>query len=69
MVSHVTLLKRDMRYDHEIAQATLLVQVHFRDGRTVDTALVLDPSQMQMFSIQIEKAIEARQDARSKGPR
>ncbi|MEC4015305.1 hypothetical protein [Streptomyces sp. H27-D2] len=66
MIQHVTMLKRDVRYDHGAEQASLRVRVHFRDGRTTDTALLLDPAQMQVFAIQMERAIDARQDALSR---
>ncbi|MEN8651695.1 hypothetical protein ABCR94_13975 [Streptomyces sp. 21So2-11] len=69
MVKDVTALKRDLRYDHEAEQAVLPVRVHFRDGRIVDTALVLTPEQMHVISIQLERAVVARQDALSKKPR
>ncbi|MCP3817526.1 hypothetical protein NLX86_05055 [Streptomyces sp. A3M-1-3] len=68
MLRHITPLKRDMQYDHEAAQAVLPVRAHFSDGRVVDTTVVFDPDQMQVFSIQLERAIAARQHAFSKTP-
>lgn len=69
MVKDVTPLKRDLRYDHEAEQAVLPVRVYFCDGHTVDTVLVLTPAQTHVISIQLEKAVVARQDALSKKPR
>ncbi|WP_455356305.1 hypothetical protein [Streptomyces sp. SYSU K217416] len=62
LVEHVTPLKRDVRYDHKAEQAVLPVRVHFRDGRKVDTTLLLDPGQMQVLAIQLERAISTRQE-------
>lgn len=38
--------------------------VHRRDGTMEDTKLILDPSQMELFSIQLTQALEARDKAR-----
>ncbi|MBH1939220.1 hypothetical protein I5Q34_34030 [Streptomyces sp. AV19] len=63
-VSHVEPLKRDVQYDHRAAQAALPVKIHYRDGTSAETLLVLTPDQMTLLAIQLERAIKARSRAR-----
>ncbi|RLU82054.1 hypothetical protein CTZ27_31375 [Streptomyces griseocarneus] len=59
-IDHVTPVKRDLTYDPGRARATLPVEVHFRDGSTATAALVLNPDQMTVVSLQLERAIDKR---------
>ncbi|MEU1312569.1 hypothetical protein ABZ419_27270 [Streptomyces cinnamoneus] len=62
-VSHAEPLKRDLVYDHRAAQAALPVRVHFRDGTSAETVLVLTPGQVELFHLQVEQVIGKRRDA------
>ena len=64
MISHATPINRDARYEHAAQRTFLPITVHRRDGTTEDTKLILDPSQMELFSIQLTQALEARDKAR-----
>ncbi|MCP3821505.1 hypothetical protein NLX86_26455 [Streptomyces sp. A3M-1-3] len=63
MISHATPRQRDVPYDHRAQQAALPVQLHHRDGTTEDTILVLTPSEVELFHLQLERAIDLREKA------
>ncbi|MGQ4389892.1 hypothetical protein [Streptomyces sp. SAS_270] len=63
-VQHVTPAGRDVRYDAASGEVALPVSVHFRDGSTVRTDLLLEPSQVLVFGMQVERAIQLREKAR-----
>ncbi len=65
MISHVTLIKRDLTYDSRAQQAVLPVTVHHRDGSTEET-LLMEPGQVELLHIQVERAIELRQKDRER---
>ncbi|MEU5607971.1 hypothetical protein AB0H03_04305 [Streptomyces sparsogenes] len=64
MISHITIDKKDATYDHRAGQAALSVTVHHRDGRTEQSRLVMDPGQVELFTIQLGQLIETRAHAR-----
>jgi hypothetical protein len=63
-VTHATPLKRDAAYDHRAQQAALPVTVHYEDGGTCETMLVLTPAQVELYYSQLGRLIEARESAR-----
>ncbi|ELS54913.1 hypothetical protein [Streptomyces viridochromogenes] len=63
-VTHVTQMKRDAAYDHRAQQAALPVTVHYEDGGTCETMLVLTPAQVELYYSQLDKLIGARKTAR-----
>jgi hypothetical protein len=63
-VQHVSPAGRDVRYDAASGEATLPVSVHYPDGSTVDTDLLLEPSQVLAFGMQVERAVQLREKAR-----
>ncbi|MFF5131075.1 hypothetical protein ACFY41_29645 [Streptomyces syringium] len=65
-VSHAEPLQRDVVYDHRAAQAALPVRIHFRDGTTAETVLVLTPGQVEHLHLQMGQAIDRRQGAMQK---
>ncbi|MEU7161354.1 hypothetical protein [Streptomyces chrestomyceticus] len=64
-VSHVVpAAGRDLAYRHDRGEIELPVTVHFTDGTTVQTTLLLDPGQVELFALQTEQAIGRRADAK-----
>jgi hypothetical protein len=63
-VTHATPLKRDAAYDHRAQQAALPVTVHYEDGGTCETMLVLTPSQVELHYAQLGRLIGARETAK-----
>ncbi|MFH9420721.1 hypothetical protein [Streptomyces sp. NPDC017529] len=64
-VSHVVpATGRDLAYRHERSEIELPVTVHFTDGTTAQTNLLLNPGQAELFAIQTEQAIGRRADAK-----
>ncbi|MFF8992353.1 hypothetical protein ACF09H_20915 [Streptomyces sp. NPDC014983] len=63
-VSHVTPVKRDAVYDHRAQQAAVPVIVHYADGATCETLLVLTEMQVDMCYMQFDQLIETRETAR-----
>ncbi|NMO36224.1 hypothetical protein HG826_22155 [Streptomyces sp. GMY01] len=63
MVTQVTPVRRDAIYDHRAQQAALPVTVHYEDGGTCETVLVLTPAQVELYSIQFTQLIAARASA------
>lgn len=51
---------RDVLYDPRAQQAALPIQVHYADGTTADTLLVLTPAQVELFRLQADRAIAQR---------
>ncbi|MFK8906198.1 hypothetical protein [Streptomyces sp. YS-3] len=68
-VSMVVLLERDITYDHGAGQARIGVNVVLGDGNTQRAELVLNPAQMYATSARLDRAIRAREAARSVGGR
>ncbi|MFH8573050.1 hypothetical protein [Streptomyces sp. NPDC017993] len=64
VVQHVTPAGRDVRYDAGTGDSSLPVLVHFRDGSTAHADLVLNPSQVLVFGMQVERAVNLREKAR-----
>ncbi|MFF8310880.1 hypothetical protein [Streptomyces lydicus] len=65
MVSHVTIDQRDVRYDPRAQQAALSVTLHYRDGATEPSVLVMNPGQIELYAIQLERAISQRESAQN----
>lgn len=63
MISHITLDQRDITYDPRAQQAALPVTIHHREGATEPSVLVMDPGQVELYAIQLERAIAKRQAA------
>ena len=63
-VTHITPLKRDVMYDARAEHGGLPVTVHYEDGGTAETVLVLDPSQMELYAYQVGRILEMRDNAR-----
>ncbi|MGM9332121.1 MULTISPECIES: hypothetical protein [Streptomyces] len=63
-VTHVTPLKRDPVYDHRARQAAVPVTVHYEDGDTCETILVLTSMQVELYYLQFDQLIEAAETAR-----
>ncbi|WP_199293876.1 hypothetical protein [Streptomyces sp. GMY02] len=63
LVTQVTPVRRDAIYDHRAQQAALPVTVHYEDGGTCETVLVLTPAQVELYSIQFTQLIAARASA------
>ncbi|WP_034088884.1 hypothetical protein [Streptacidiphilus albus] len=59
-ITHVSPRKRDVAYDPLAQQAALPVQVHYVDGTTVDTLLILAPGEVELFRTQADQAIAKR---------
>ncbi len=64
MISHITLDRKDVSYDHREGRATFAVTVHHRDGRTESSVLKLEPGQVEVYALQLEKAIDKRKAAK-----
>ncbi|WP_432155516.1 hypothetical protein [Streptomyces sp. bgisy153] len=63
-VTHATPMQRDVIYDHRAQQAALPMTVHYEDGGTCETLLILTPGQVEVYYAQLGKLIEARESAR-----
>ncbi|WP_434594266.1 hypothetical protein [Streptomyces sp. A5-4] len=57
-------MKRDVAYDHRAQQGGLPVLVHYEDGGTSESLLVLTPDQLEWCSYQIGRILELRDKAR-----
>lgn len=64
IVQGLALLDKDPRYDRRTGHATLSVDVCFLDGTKTTAKLELNPSRVQLLSIQLERAIALREAAR-----
>ncbi|MEU6482751.1 hypothetical protein [Streptomyces sp. NPDC046887] len=62
-ISRVVPLKQDLRYDRLTGRAHLPVEVCLRDGTAVSSTLDLDPGQVELIRIQLERGIELREEA------
>ncbi|MFE7665862.1 hypothetical protein [Streptomyces celluloflavus] len=69
MISHITIDRRDVTYDPRAQQAALPVTVHHRDGATESAILVMEPGQVELYAIQLERAIGLRKAAQERVPR
>ncbi len=63
-VTHVSALKRDVSYDHRAQQGGLPVLVHYEDGGTSESLLVLTPDQLELLGYQVGRILELRDKAR-----
>ncbi|MFF3544404.1 hypothetical protein [Streptomyces platensis] len=63
MISHITIDRRDLTYDPRAQQAALPVTIHHREGDTEPSLLVMDPGQVELYAIQLERAIAMRKAA------
>lgn len=57
-------MQSDVIYDHRAEQAALLVVIHNEDGGSVESVLILTPSQVELCYIQLGQLIERREEAR-----
>ncbi|MFF9482594.1 hypothetical protein [Streptomyces sp. NPDC014733] len=64
MISHITLDRKDVSYDHREGRATFAVTVHHRDGHTEPSVLKLEPGQVEVYALQLEMAIDKRKAAK-----
>ena len=65
-VTHVTPMRRDAVYDRCAQQAGLAVTVHYEDGGSCESLLVLTPAQVELFHTQFEHMIKARESAQDR---
>lgn len=63
MGSHITIDQRDISYDARAQQAALPVTIHHRDGGTEPSVLVMTPGQVELYAIQLERAMAMRKAA------
>ena len=59
-VTHVTPLKRDVTYDARAQHGGLPVTVHYDDGGTAESLLILDPSQLEVYHYQVARILSLR---------
>ncbi|WP_191971728.1 hypothetical protein [Streptomyces luteolifulvus] len=59
-VTHVTPLKRDVTYDARAQHGGLPITVHYDDGGTAESLLVLDPSQLELYHYQVGRILALR---------
>ncbi|GAA4795441.1 hypothetical protein GCM10023220_22290 [Streptomyces ziwulingensis] len=64
--THVTPMRRDAVYDHRAQQAALAVTVHYEDGGSCEAMLILTPAQVELYHIQLERLLGARQAAQER---
>lgn len=64
MISHITLDRKDVSYDHSEGRATFAVTVHHRDGRTEPGVLKVEPGQVEVYALQLGRAIDKRKAAK-----
>ncbi|MGP8299870.1 hypothetical protein ACTPOK_18465 [Streptomyces inhibens] len=67
MISHITIDQQDVAYDPRAQQAALPVTIHHRDGALEPSVLVMDPGQVELYAIQLERAIAQRKAAQEVG--
>ena len=65
-ITHVTPMRRDAVYDPRAQQAGLAVTVHYEDGGSCESLLVLTPAQVELFHTQFERMIKARESAQDR---
>ncbi|MFI1354917.1 hypothetical protein ACH4TV_15310 [Streptomyces sp. NPDC020898] len=65
-VTHATPMRRDAVYDPRAQQAGLAVTVHYEDGGSCESLLVLTPAQVELFHTQLERMIKARESAQDR---
>ncbi|MET8098841.1 hypothetical protein ABZV29_20495 [Streptomyces sp. NPDC005236] len=59
-VTHITPLKRDVTYDARAQHGGLPVTVHYDDGGTAESLLMLDPSQLELYHYQVGRILALR---------
>ncbi|MCX5406607.1 hypothetical protein OHA37_22370 [Streptomyces sp. NBC_00335] len=60
IVRGLALLDKDPRYDRQTGHASLPVEVCFLDGAKTTATLDMDPGQVLLLSLQLERAIALR---------
>ncbi|MEV5909258.1 hypothetical protein [Streptomyces chartreusis] len=60
--TYVTPLKRDVTYDARAQHGGLPITVHYDDGGTAESLLVLDPSQLELYHYQIGRILTLRDE-------
>ncbi|MFB9464589.1 hypothetical protein [Streptomyces cinereospinus] len=63
-VTHITPQKRDVMYDQRAEQGGLPITVHYEDGGTSESLLLLDPAQLELYAYQVGRILELRDSAR-----
>ncbi|MGI5407847.1 hypothetical protein ACQEV9_13740 [Streptomyces chartreusis] len=61
-VTYVTPLKRDVTYDARAQHGGLPITVHYDDGGTAESLLVLDPSQLELYHYQTGRILTLRDE-------
>ncbi|MFB8394242.1 hypothetical protein [Streptomyces yangpuensis] len=61
--TYVAPMRRDAVYDHRAQQGALPVLVHYDDGVTAESVLVLTPDQVELYAIQFERLMAQRKQA------
>ncbi|WP_328969263.1 hypothetical protein [Streptomyces sp. NBC_00239] len=62
--THITPMQGDVIYDHRAEQAALPVVIQNEDGGSTESVLILTPSQVELYYIQLGQLIERREEAR-----
>jgi hypothetical protein len=60
MVTHVTSQQQDTAYNPSTREAALPVEVHFADGRTEPSLLLLTPTEAEMHWAQVDAVVKER---------
>ncbi|MFE9256031.1 hypothetical protein [Streptomyces sp. NPDC006879] len=63
-VTHITPMHRDALYDSRAQQGALRVSVHYEDGGTAESLLVLTPDQVELYACQFQRIIAQREQAK-----
>ncbi|MFF0220545.1 hypothetical protein [Streptomyces vinaceus] len=61
--TYVAPMRCDAVYDHRAQQSALPVLVHYEDGGTAESVLVLTPDQVELYASQFERLISQREQA------
>ncbi|MEV5508881.1 hypothetical protein [Streptomyces orinoci] len=59
-VPQITLVPKDISYDHRAAQCAVPVELTYQDGTVAPAALVMTPAEMMRVSIQLDRQIDRR---------
>ncbi|WFB06425.1 hypothetical protein LRS74_04730 [Streptomyces sp. LX-29] len=59
-ITHVTPQKRDAIYNRRAKRGALPVTVHYEDGGSYESTLILTPDQVELYHIQFTQLIEAK---------
>ncbi|QEV70633.1 hypothetical protein CP983_30990 [Streptomyces chartreusis] len=61
-VAYATPLERDVTYDARAQHGGLPITVHYDDGGTSESLLVLDPSQLELYHYQTGRILTLRDE-------